>query len=41
MTGRKIFLVYPEDGGTKLLQTFGAYVTIHMALYPIKEDYSL
>jgi len=33
MAIQKLFLVYPEDGGTKLLQNFDASVTTHIALY--------
>jgi hypothetical protein len=31
MAVQKLFLIYPEDGGTKFLQNFDARVTVHMA----------
>jgi hypothetical protein len=33
VTVQKLFLIYPEDGGTKILQNLDACVTIHIASY--------
>jgi hypothetical protein len=31
---KHIGLGYPEDGGSKLLQNTGAYISLYMASYP-------
>jgi len=37
MAVQKLFLVYPEDGDTNLLQNFDASVTNHTASYSRKQ----